>query len=290
MSKNISSNIKEARVARGLNQTQLASLLGMSVSGYNKIERGDTEVSLGKVEEIAAALEIPFEELIRKRAAKVITFANQKGGVGKSTMLTLFATSMAKRLNMKTLIIDCDYQQSITDIAEKAGTDENISILTFDINRSDAPVLDFIKIIEREKYAYDLIAVDTAGSLQQSDFIITTLAYSDAAILPLEATSVALSSSLATIAVLPNIEERRKKEGKGFVALGVINKDGNTLESKDLKAIKNFHNIKLMKNTLKQRVRYHRDLSFAEEIVTAKEKDEYNELFEEIIEGLQFQV
>ncbi|NLR93523.1 MULTISPECIES: AAA family ATPase [Flammeovirga] len=283
---NIVENIKRVRSTKGISQSKMAEALGMSMSGYTKIERGDTDLSIKKIEDIAGVLGVSFEELMKKKEAKIITFANQKGGVGKSTMLTLFMTSIAKRENLKILVIDCDYQQTISTIVETAGIDDNISLLTFDLNRSNSPVLDFIKILEKEKHNYDIIAIDTAGSLQQSDFIITTLAYSDVAILPLEATTVALSSSFATISVLPDIEEKRKEEGRSFIALGIINKDSNTLESKDLKALKSFDNIKLLNTTLKQKVRYHRDLSLEHEIVKAKAKDEYNDLYNELITHL----
>lgn len=45
-------------------------------------------------------------------AGTIITFANQKGGVGKSTLCTLFANYLADK-NESVMVIDCDPQQSI---------------------------------------------------------------------------------------------------------------------------------------------------------------------------------
>lgn len=44
----------------------------------------------------------------------VITFGNQKGGVGKTTLCTLFANYLAS-IGKKTLVVDCDNQQTITE-------------------------------------------------------------------------------------------------------------------------------------------------------------------------------
>jgi chromosome partitioning protein len=41
----------------------------------------------------------------------IIAFISQKGGVGKSTLAQALTTE-AKKRNIKTLLADCDYQQS----------------------------------------------------------------------------------------------------------------------------------------------------------------------------------
>ena len=50
----------------------------------------------------------------------VIVFGNQKGGVGKTTLCTLFANYLAS-IGKRTLVIDCDNQQTIS---EKRKADE----------------------------------------------------------------------------------------------------------------------------------------------------------------------
>ena len=43
---------------------------------------------------------------------KIIVFANQKGGVGKTTLCTLFANFLASK-GIPVTVIDCDTQQTI---------------------------------------------------------------------------------------------------------------------------------------------------------------------------------
>ena len=52
----------------------------------------------------------------------VITFANQKGGVGKTTLCTLFANYLAAK-GKSLLVVDCDGQQTIY---EKRKGDMNL--------------------------------------------------------------------------------------------------------------------------------------------------------------------
>ncbi|SKB65231.1 NUBPL iron-transfer P-loop NTPase [Soonwooa buanensis] len=49
-----------------------------------------------------------------------ISFATQKGGVGKSTMTTLLASVLHYRLGYDMLIMDCDFpQHSLTNLRER---------------------------------------------------------------------------------------------------------------------------------------------------------------------------
>src|SRR4051812_45243991 len=55
----------------------------------------------------------------RKKTLK-ISFATQKGGVGKSTMTTLTASVLHYRLGFNILVMDCDFpQHSLTNMRER---------------------------------------------------------------------------------------------------------------------------------------------------------------------------
>lgn len=59
-----SNRLRILRIEKGLNQENLAKILGLSVSGYAKIERGETKVSLTRVEQIAQVLKIDISTLL----------------------------------------------------------------------------------------------------------------------------------------------------------------------------------------------------------------------------------
>lgn len=57
-------NIKMIRELNGLSRSQLAALIGMSDNGLGKIERGETRISLQRLEQIADALKVTVHDLM----------------------------------------------------------------------------------------------------------------------------------------------------------------------------------------------------------------------------------
>ena len=60
----IGNNLRKIRLERGLKQENMADLLGLSQSGYNKIERNLHDVNQEKLEIFAEKLEIKKEDLL----------------------------------------------------------------------------------------------------------------------------------------------------------------------------------------------------------------------------------
>ena len=60
----VNEKIKLVRQAKGLTQEAVAEKLGMSVTTYGDIERGDKDLKLSRLQEIANALEIKPSELL----------------------------------------------------------------------------------------------------------------------------------------------------------------------------------------------------------------------------------
>ena len=52
------------RQAKSLSQEEMAEKLGLSINGYANIERGETDVSSLRMEQIAEALDADFMELV----------------------------------------------------------------------------------------------------------------------------------------------------------------------------------------------------------------------------------
>lgn len=64
MKKKIISNIKHFREVNNFTQEYVAGNIGLSISGYSKIERGATEITVSQLEKIAMVLQVPVEKLI----------------------------------------------------------------------------------------------------------------------------------------------------------------------------------------------------------------------------------
>jgi transcriptional regulator with XRE-family HTH domain len=61
---NIGENIKRIREIKRLTQEGVAKSLGMSVTAYGNIERGDADLNFKKLAEIAEALEVDEMEIV----------------------------------------------------------------------------------------------------------------------------------------------------------------------------------------------------------------------------------
>lgn len=62
---NIGQNIKKLRELRNYTQQYMAENLGMSQSGYGKLERGQSDMSLLKLFKIAEVLEVNIDAILK---------------------------------------------------------------------------------------------------------------------------------------------------------------------------------------------------------------------------------
>lgn len=73
--------IARIRFRKGLKQKQIAKRLHMSVTGYAKIERGERQLKIPRLEKIAAALEMELEDILRfnEKTVSHASFHDQSG-------------------------------------------------------------------------------------------------------------------------------------------------------------------------------------------------------------------
>lgn len=75
---NIGDNIKKFRELKNMTREQLASELGLSVSGYSKIERGEIDLTVSRVQEIAQILEVDVSQILNFDATQVFNISNNQ--------------------------------------------------------------------------------------------------------------------------------------------------------------------------------------------------------------------
>lgn len=131
----------------------------------------------------------------------VIAVANQKGGVGKTTVAMQLGAALARR--HRVLVVDVDRQQSTVWWAENAQ-----DRLPFDFAGSQHP-----NILGRlaELTDYEFVLVDTPGSLEDTAVLETVLDAADFAVVPLTPEPLAVDPTLRTLTRL--IEPRQLRHG-----------------------------------------------------------------------------
>lgn len=280
-------NIKHLRELKKITQTEMSKSLGISRVQYTNIETGSTSLSMNRMQEIANVLEIDIEHLMSKPSAKVISFVNRKGGVGKSTMTILFSSALAAWTDLKVLVIDTDSQSTVAKMAEEENMEIHFDIQAFNFDESHTPIRDFLKLIEKKAKVYDIILIDTQGSFSDGQATNTILSVSDICVIPIQATKPAVQSTMTTLVSLPEIAEARIEEGKTFKSLGIINQKTRTNEHKIIKDLDGQFGLKVLNNSLSNLVRYHREMSLAKPICAKSDEDEFVALFNEFLKEIE---
>lgn len=117
---------------------------------------------------------------------RVVAIVNQKGGAGKSTTVMNLAAVAAE--NARVLVVDVDPQRSVTTWATAGEKLPSEDQPPFDVaTETDPSVLKDIR-----QANYDLVFVDTPGSLDNTDVIKVVVDNSDFVVMPTEPAALAL--------------------------------------------------------------------------------------------------
>jgi len=76
--KNIGTNIKKIRELKAITREQIISDLKMSLSNYSKIERGEIDLTISRIYEIASVLEVDVSQILNFDATQIFNISNNK--------------------------------------------------------------------------------------------------------------------------------------------------------------------------------------------------------------------
>ena len=193
-----------------------------------------------------------------------LSFENPKGGVGKSTITTLFASYLHANAKDKGLVIGVvdidDFQNSIGSLRDRDKRDPDYSE-EFDVIPLSSE--EFINRIDFLRDAFDIILVDFPGSLKQSG-VVKSLMLIDIIIIPFEPSKLDIIYTLQFYKFYEeNILKYRNGHNMKTLVRGLPNRVvPNILEYKDLIEKKDKLPFKLLDNHIKDlRVSFQRNLS-----------------------------
>ena len=140
----------------------------------------------------------------------IITFANQKGGVGKTTLCTLFANYLVAH-RKKVLVIDCDAQQTISfrrkaDLQKYKDVTIPYNIQPFDI----ANATNVQNLMTNLRKMQGIILIDAPGNLTQQG-LIPIFANSDYIICPFQYEVTSINATATFISFIYKIRAKLSK-------------------------------------------------------------------------------
>ena len=130
-----------------------------------------------------------------------VVFANQKGGVGKSTLCILFADYLAWK-GRPVCVIDTDLQKSVLmqrrkDAAIHSGQDEPYGVQDFDVAEPDA----MRQLVDSASEVEGFVLFDTPGNVSQ-DGLLPLFAGADFIVCPFDYEDKTLDSTGTFVSVL----------------------------------------------------------------------------------------
>lgn len=183
----------------------------------------------------------------------ILTVANQKGGVGKTTFLVNYAYYLNEKQSKSVCVIDLDTQANCTLVLSK----ENKIDTAYNLFKEDINIQEFskdkinlyyseINLLDEEEYnkeiylnnlkqlnkIYDCVLIDTAPVV--SNRLIYSLQVSDYVITPIELEVFSLQGLELMLNTIFNIKQ---EYNNNMVFLGVLPSRVNTTNPRQLKAL-----------------------------------------------------
>ncbi|PWJ44971.1 ParA family protein [Sediminitomix flava] len=215
-------------------------------------------------------------------SAKVISFATQKGGVGKSTLLMLIAAAVHNRTDLKVLVIDCDPQKSVKDIYSHENHQGSYDVISFNW-RQPKPEINFDKTLVLAEQKYDIIFLDIPGRIDGKEIYYSILV-SDVVIVPIVASALDIKATLNFLQTLPKIRQIKERQGYSLDVFGVVNKKDQTIEHIRLKELAGIGGLEFFYSPISNLVRYKRGISTVNDITDPTVRDdEFNRFFDEFM-------
>lgn len=166
---------------------------------------------------------------------RVISVASRKGGVGKSTITILLATSLAISKKKRVLVLDCDNQQTIMDTRrlEEKGFDDLKP--PYDIKAVDPRFVHSFLQAEGAKYEIIFIDIPRITDDSKDSAAIQVLGFCDSILIPVLAGRADVMSLQNFVKIIQEIGRFRMDNGLSFNLNGFLNKLNRRTENESTK-------------------------------------------------------
>ncbi|MBB3655329.1 chromosome partitioning protein [Rhizobium sp. BK650] len=174
----------------------------------------------------------------------VITFANTKGGAGKTTAVLLLATELARQ-GYRVTILDADPQHWISRWHEISGHVENISVIDF-VTTASLP-----QHIGENRHNTDYFIIDLPGA--RNPLLATAVGLSDHVLIPIQGCAMDARGGAQVLELLQYLEEKAGIKIGHSVVLTRVNSMVTTRALQIVKALLNERHVAVLDTAIIER-------------------------------------
>lgn len=174
----------------------------------------------------------------------VITFANTKGGAGKTTAVLLLATELARQ-GYRVTILDADPQHWISRWHEISGHVANISVIDF-VTTASLP-----QHISENKQNTDYFIIDLPGA--RNPLLATAVGLSDHVLIPIQGCAMDARGGAQVLELLQYLEEKAGIKISHSVVLTRVNSMVTTRALQLVKALLNERHVPVLDTAIIER-------------------------------------
>lgn len=180
----------------------------------------------------------------------VITFANTKGGAGKTTAVLLLSTELARR-GYRVTILDADPQHWISHWKEISGPVPNIEVIDF-VTSTSLPLH-----LSESRNNTDYFIVDLPGA--RNPLLATAIGLSDHVLIPIQGCAMDARGGAQVLELLQYLEQKAKISIDHSVVLTRVNSMVTTRALQTVKALLNQRQVPVLDTPIIERSAF-RDL------------------------------
>jgi cellulose biosynthesis protein BcsQ len=185
-----------------------------------------------------------------KNRTKILSICNSKGGVGKSVVTSMVATSLAEQKGKKILIIDCDSQATIYEFAEQEKEQYPDYEPLVEVEAlSPRRVNTFLKRFADD---YDVIFIDIPRMTdKKADNPTVMLLYNcDGILVPVIGSDVDVHATQEFLAVVEECRSYKEEMNEDFNAYGFINRRNSRKSNEEAEVQIKRDGLKMFTNSL----------------------------------------
>ena len=174
----------------------------------------------------------------------VITFANTKGGAGKTTAVLLLATELARK-GYRVTILDADPQHWISRWHEISGNVYNVSVIDF-VTSASLP-----QHISENKANTDYFIIDLPGA--RNPLLATAVGLSDHVLIPIQGCAMDARGGAQVLELLQYLDEKAGIKIGHSVVLTRVNSMVTTRALQLVKALLNERHVPVLDTAIIER-------------------------------------